>query len=117
LSRRKWRIQDGGYPKGERGDKLRQIDQVPEGWILHPHFPQLSYLEHRLKERWKRIERIRRQPWHWLAVAWSNLAQRRRDWLEGLLKCTHVPSSPLLEGPVEIVPMAIPGDWRDEDIV
>jgi len=104
LRRRKWQVQD-------------DRDRLPKGWILHPHFPQFSYLDHRHKERWKRIERIGRQTWPWLDVDWFSLVRHRRDWLEGMLKGTCVPSSPLLDGPIEIVPMAIPWDWRDKDIL
>src|SRR2546428_722923 len=35
----KWRIKSDRYPKGERWEKIRQIAQVPKGWIYHPHFP------------------------------------------------------------------------------
>ena|SRR5258708_2586922 len=53
----KWMItpDPDNWPKGKCWEKFRQIAQVPKGWIYHPHFPQLSYLEHRDKDSWKPI--------------------------------------------------------------
>jgi len=100
---------------GERHpDKhISQIAKMPKGWIYHPHFPQLSYLDSRTKEGWKRINNEPTPSHDWLELgsnAWRELENHIRE----------VGESPVWRSSndnTEIVPLIIQWNWRDEDII
>lgn len=90
--------------------RTRQISNVPKGWFYHPDFPQLSYLERRAKEGWKRIQYALTDKPSWLeldARGWDDLAYEVGNgppiWLGG-------------QANAEIVPLIIRWSWRDEDL-
>ena len=107
----------GGHPVPAVRGAARQISSVPKGWILHPDFPQFSYLEMRTSERWKRIESTEPANWVWLDGDWHRLIceMPRAEWEEIL--CASLPIWVGGTLNVEVCPLKIPWSWRDEDII
>src|SRR5262249_23508186 len=64
-------------------ERLRQLSKVPDNWgIRHPHFPQLSYWEHRQKDKWRRSKEPEPEWWTWIDLEWWNLIRYARGPLE-----------------------------------
>jgi hypothetical protein len=105
------------HPNKTIREKNRQLAKVPKGWIYHPHFPQCSYLEHRKKENYRRLEKDEPESWVWVDVDWQKLFFRMWDELDEIARTSGRRIWLGGEDNVEIVPLSIPWSWRDEDIV
>jgi hypothetical protein len=102
------------HPDLVKRNRIQQVSALPKGWIAHPEFPQLSYLEMRVKEPSRQVKPRELAHWVWLAVEWNDLFRHAWDEVEEAART----SSPIWRSDsVEVVPLCIQWSWRDDDII
>jgi len=97
-------------------EMLKKFGRKPRGKFVKPEWP--SYVERRKSENWKRIEEPKPMSWEWLAIDWCDYFSNNWDEIHEIVRTLPRKSLWLpWDGKVELCPLAIDWDRRDEELV
>lgn len=97
-------------------EMLRRLGLKPKGKLVKPEW--LSYQERRERENWKPIDKVKPMSWEWLEMDWCGYFFKNWDELHKIVRT--IPRKSLLlpwSGNVELCPLAIDWDRRDEELI
>jgi len=97
-------------------EMLKRLGHKPKGRFTKLELP--SYLEHRKQQNWKPIERTKPMSWEWLETDWCDYFFKNWDEIHEIVRTLPRKSLWLpWNGNVELCPLTIDWDRRDEELV